>query len=66
MREMTTQQAINIVAEEAVRCRRLADDLSDPPAEEKLMEYAAEMRKRAEAMDKLVKIARAFERAGDE
>lgn len=63
---MTVQQAINIVAEEVVRCRRLAGDLLDPPTDEKLMEHAAELRRRAEAMDKLVQVARAFSTVADE
>lgn len=63
---MTTQQAINIVAEEAVRYRRLAGDLLDPPTNEKIVEYAAELRKRADAMDKLVKIARLWNTPTDE
>ena len=63
---MTVQQAINVVAEEAVRCRRLARDLMDPPSNEKLVEHAAELRKRADAMDKLVKIARLWNTPTDE
>lgn len=63
---MTVQQAINIVAEEAVRCRRLAGDLLDPPTDEKLMEHAAELRRRAEAMDKLLTIARLWNTPTDE
>lgn len=64
--DMTVQQAINVVAEEAVRCRRLAGDLLDLPTNEKLVEHAAELRKRADAMDKLVKIARIWNTPTDE
>lgn len=63
---MTVQQAINIVAEEAVRCRRLAGDLLDPPTDEKLVEHAQELRRRAEAMDKLIAIARLWNTPTDE
>lgn len=64
--DMTVQQAINMVAEEAVRCRRLAEDLLDPPTNEKLAEHAADLRRRADAMDKLVKIARIWNMTTDE
>ena len=55
---MTVQQAIHIVAEEAVRCRRQADDLDDPQTNEKLVEYAQALRRKADAMERLVAIAR--------
>lgn len=64
--KMTVQQAINVVAEEAVRCRRLAGDLLDPPTNEKCMEYAHTLRDRADAMDTLVKVARLWNTPTDE
>lgn len=66
MNEMPLQEAIHITSEEAVCCRRLAGDLLDPPTNEKLAEHAAELRRRADAMDKLVKIARIWNMPTDE
>lgn len=65
---MTTQEAIHIAAEEAVRCRRLAEDLADNPLddEEKCVAHAERHRKRAQALETLVRVARAFEQAREE
>lgn len=63
---MTVQQAINIVAEEAVRKRRLAQDLLEPPTDEKSIRNANDLKEKAEAMEKLVKIARLWVRTTDE
>lgn len=57
---MNLNEAINITAEEAVRCRRLADDMADPPMDSTCMRHAQELRQKADAMDKLVNVARAF------
>lgn len=66
--EMTTQEAIHIVAEEAVRCRRLADDLAKDPLDQdgRALEHARAYRKKADAMEKLVKIGRLWVRTTDE
>ena len=66
MNDMTVQQAINIVAEEAVRRRRLSQDLNEPPTDEKSIRYANDLKEKAEAMEKLVKIARLWVRTTDE
>ena len=57
--KMTTQEAIHIIAEEAVRCRRLADDLAKDPLDQdgRALEHAKGYRRKADAMDRLVKIA---------
>lgn len=66
--EMTTQEAINIMAEEAVRYRRLADDLADGPQDQggRALEHAKGYRRKADAMDRLVKIARLWNTPVDE
>ena len=66
MNDMTVLEAINIVAEEAERCRKLAADMAEPPTDEKCMRRAGDLRERAKAMSKLVVIARAFSRVADE
>ena len=66
MNNMTVKQAINIVAEEAVRRRRLAQDLIEPPTDEKSIRHANNLKEKAEAMEKLVKIARLWVRTTDE
>lgn len=68
MKEMTVQQAIHIMADEAVRCRRLAQDLADDPLDQegRALEHAKAYRRKAEAIEKLVKIARLWNRAADE
>ena len=65
---MTTQQAINIIAEEAVRCRRLANDLADGPLDQggRVLEHAKQYRRKADAMDRLVSIARLWNTPVDE
>lgn len=66
--EMTTQEAINIIAEEAVRCRRLADDLAESLLDQggRMLEHAKGYRRKADAMDRLVKIARLWNKPADE
>lgn len=66
--KMTTQEAIHIVAEEAVRCRRLADDLASDPLDQdgRAIEHAKQYRRKAEAMEKLVNIGRLWARTADE
>ena len=66
--EMTTQEAINIIAEEAVRCRRMANDLAEDPMDQdgRAMEHAKGYRRKADAMDRLVKIARLWNTPVDE
>ena len=63
---MNLNEAINIVADEAVRCRRLAEDMLEPPTDLQCLARARERRRLAEAMEKLVNVARAFSRAADE
>lgn len=65
---MTTQEAIHIMAEEAVRCRRLAQDLADDPLDQegRALEHARRYRQKAEAAEKLVKIAQLWVRTTDE
>lgn len=66
--EMTTQEAINIMAEEAVRYRRLANDLTDGPMDQdgRALDHAKAYRRKADAMDRLVKIARLWNTPVDE
>ena len=66
--EMTTQEAIHIIAEEAVRCRRLADDLAKDPLDQdgRALEHAKGYRRKADAMDRMVKIARLWNTPVDE
>ena len=66
MKSMNLNEAINIVAEEAVRCRRMSNDMIEPPLGTECMKHAAELRRRADAMDKLVNVARVFRTASDE
>lgn len=68
MSGMTTQEAIHIAAEEAVRCRRLADDLTkdQPDQDGRALEHAKQYRRKADAMDRLVKIARLWVRTAEE
>lgn len=63
---MNLNEAINIVAEEAVRCRRLAEDMLEPPIDPECVARAEERRRLAEAMEKLVNVARVFSRTADE
>lgn len=53
---MTVQAAIHIVMEEAIRYKRLADDLADDPLDMdgRCMEYARNYRKKAEAMETVI------------
>ena len=66
--EMTTQEAINIIAEEAVRYRRMANDLAEDPMDQdgRALEHAKRYRRKADAMDRLVKIARLWNTPVDE
>ena len=66
MTSMNLNEAINIVAEEAVRCRRLAEDMLEPPTVPECVARAQERRRLAEAMEKLVNVARVFSRTADE
>ena len=63
---MTVQQAIHIMSEEALRLKRLAEDLAEDPMdyEGRAIEHAKRYREKAEAAEKLVKVARAFNSAG--
>ena len=65
---MSTQEAINIMAEEAVRYRRLANELADGPLDQggRVLEHAKEYRRKADATDRLVKIARLWNTPVDE
>lgn len=53
---MNLTEAIHIVREEATRCRRLADDLSDDPLDldGKCLGWAKRYREKADAMDTVV------------
>lgn len=66
--EMTTQEAITIIAEEAVRYRRMANDLAEDPMDQdgRALEHAKRYRRKADAMDRLVKIARLWDTPVDE
>jgi F0F1-type ATP synthase epsilon subunit len=66
--EMTTQEAITIIAEEAVRYRRMANDLAEDPMDQdgRALEHAKRYRRKADAMDRLVKIARLWNTPVDE
>ncbi|MBQ7824927.1 MAG: hypothetical protein IJ337_01060 [Clostridia bacterium] len=57
---MTVQEAIHIAAEESVRCRRLADDLTDRPldCDGKCAGWAKVYRERAEALEIVIRAAR--------
>lgn len=65
---MTIQQAIHIAGEEAVRCERLAKDLSESPLDSdgKALDHAKRYHEKAEAMKILIRVAKAFDRAGRE
>lgn len=57
---MTLQEAIHIAAEEAVRCRRLAEALAEDPmdCDGKCAEWARVYREKAEALEIVVEAAR--------
>lgn len=65
---MTVQEAIYIGAEDAVRCRRLADDMKEYPLDDdgRSLEHARNYDKKAEALDTLVRIARLWNREAQE
>ena len=65
---MTTQQAVHIMSEEAVRCERIAEDMAENPLDfdGKAMEHAKHYREKAEAIKVMLKIVRAFNEAGQE
>lgn len=65
---MTMQEAIHIVAEEAVRCRRLAADFAEEPLDHdgKCLEHAQSYREKAQAMDMMLRVARLWERTAEE
>lgn len=60
MKNMNLNEAINIVAEEAVRCRRLAEDLAEGPldCDGKCAGWAKVYRERAEALEAVIQAAR--------
>lgn len=65
---MTTQQAVHIMSEEAVRCERIAADMQESPLDDdgKAMEHAKRYHEKAEAIKVLLKIARAWNKVGQE
>ena len=65
---MTVQQAINIAAEDAVRCRRLAGDLKEYPLEDdgRALQHAKSYEQKAEALEKLISIGRLWNRESHE
>lgn len=68
MSSMTTQEAIHIMSEEAVRWRRLANDLAEDPLDQdgRALEHAKHYNQKADAADVLIRIERAFAAAGQE
>ena len=58
--KMELQEAIHLMHEEAVRCRRLADDLADDPLDMdgKCLEWAKRYRQKADALETLIEAAR--------
>lgn len=60
---MTIQQAIHIMSEEAVHCRRMAKDLAEDTLDQdgKSLERAQRYNKRADAAEMLVRVAKAFD-----
>lgn len=68
MNDMTVQEAIHIIHEEAVHCERMAADLAEVPVDDegKCMGHARDYRKKAEAMRKLLNIAQLWLRVTDE
>ena len=60
---VTIQQAIHIMSEEAVRCRRMAKDLAEDPLDHdgKSLEHAQRYNERADAAEMLVRVAKAFD-----
>ena len=65
---MTVQEAIYIGAEDAIRCRRLADDLKDYPLDDdgRSLEHARNYERTAQALEKLVSIAKIWNREAHE
>lgn len=65
---MTTQQAIHIMSEEAVRCERIAKDMEEGPLDldGKAMEHAKSYSEKEEAIKVMLKIVKAFNEAGQE
>ena len=65
---MTVQQAINIAAEDAVRCRRLASDLKEYPLDDdgRALQHAKNYEQKAEALEKLIGIGRLWNRESHE
>ena len=60
MSEMPLQEAIHIASEEAVRCRRLAEDLAEGPmdCDGKCAGWARAYRERAQALEIVIRAAR--------
>lgn len=65
---MTVQQAINIAAEDAVRCRRLANDLKDYPLDDdgRALQHAKNYEQKAEALETLIGVGRLWNRESHE
>ena len=57
---MTLTEAVHVMREEAVRCRRLADDLADDPLDMdgRCLEHAKRYGQRADAIETLIEEAR--------
>lgn len=62
MSGMTTQEAIHIMSEEAVRWRRLAHDLAQDPLDQdgRALEHAKRYNEKAEAAGTLIHLGRVF------
>jgi hypothetical protein len=65
---MTVQQAIHIAAEDAVRCRRLANDLKEYPLDDdgRTLQHAKNYEQKAEALETLIGIGRLWNRESHE
>ena len=66
--DMTLQQAIHIIAEEATRYKRLAADLAETPLDMdgKCLEHAKHYKEKAQAMDMLLRVARIWAQEAQE
>ena len=58
--KMTLTEAVHLMREEAVRCRRMADDLAENPLDMdgKCLEWAKGYRQKAEALETLLNAVR--------
>ena len=66
--DMTIQQAIHIIAEEATRCSRLAADLAEDPLDMdgKCLDHAKRYREKAQAFGAALRVMRIFAKESEE